>query len=133
MNDLYHYWGNDLSASATGDLLVADQSTTGEQRVLRRLLTNPELKDDAGQTQASGDCIFHPKYGAGLPRLVGSPVDVASAQAMISAQLAEDQAVSKTPAPVIELTTFQNGISAFIQYNDAATKKPVILDFDVTA
>ena len=105
---------------------------TGEQRVLRRLLTNPALVDDSGTTQASGECLFHPEYGAGLPRLVGTPVNVPATVSVINSQMAQEQAVASLPAPEVSLTTFQNGVNAFIQYNDAATQKPVILDFDVT-
>ena len=132
MNDLSHYWGGDLSASANGDLLTATSMVTGEQRVLRRLLTNPALVDDSGTTQASGECLFHPEYGAGLPRLVGTPVNVPATVSVINSQMAQEQAVASLPAPEVSLTTFQNGVNAFIQYNDAATQKPVILDFDVT-
>ena len=132
MIDLNHFWGGDLSASATGDLLAATDTITGEQRVLRRLMTNPALVDDTGTTQASADYIFHPSYGAGLGRLVGSPINIPATQAVIDAQMAQEQAVATLPAPVIGLTTFQNGLNAFIQYNDAASKKPVTLDFDVT-
>lgn len=132
MNDLMHFWGEDLSVSATGDLLVASQTVAGEQRVLRRLLTNPELVDDSGNTQASGDYIFHPTYGAGLPRVVGSPVNVVELQAAIASQLSQEQAVATAPKPAVSLTTFQNGMNVFIQYNDANSQLPVILDFDVT-
>lgn len=132
MNDLLHFWGNDLSVCATGDLSVASQTVTGEQRVLRRLLTNPEMVDDSGSTQASGDCTFHPTYGAGLPRVVGNPVDVAGTTAVIVSQLGQEQAVASSPAPVIALNSFRDGMNAFIQYNDANSKLPVILDFDVT-
>lgn len=132
MQDLSHFWSGDLSVAANGDLLVASNMVAGEQRVLRRLLTNPALVDDSGTTQASGDYVFHPGYGAGLPRLVGTPVNVPATTSLINAQLAQEQAVASLPAPEISLTTFQNGVNAFIQYNDVATQKPVILDFDVT-
>lgn len=132
MIDLNHFWGEDLSAAANGDLLVASDSVTGEQRVLRRLLTNPALVDDSGTTQASGDYVFHPDYGAGLPREVGSPTNVPATTAVIEAQLSLEEAVSSLPPPVINLTSFQNGVNAFIQYNDSASMKPVTLDFDVT-
>ena len=46
--DLNHYIGGDLSASNTGDLSSAPGLLRSQQRILRRLLTNP------------GDYIFHP-------------------------------------------------------------------------
>lgn len=132
MNDLYHFWGGDLAASANGDLLLADPTTTGEQRVLRRLLTNPQLIDASGNVQASADYTFEPSYGAGLPRQVGLPVDIPGTTATIAGQMAQEQAVSQSPAPVIAVTPIQSGVNAFIQYNDAASQTPVVLNFDVT-
>ncbi len=132
MQDLYHFWGGDLAVSANGDLLVTDPTTTGEQRVLRRLLTNPTLNDANGQPQASADYTFAPSYGAGLPRAVGMPVNIAASTALIASQMAQEAAVSQTPAPVIQITPIQSGVNAFIMYNDAASKLPVVLNFDVT-
>lgn len=132
MSELHHYWGEDLSASATGDLLVADQTTSGEQRVLRRLLTNPQLVAPDGEVQASADYTIHQEYGAGIPRLVGLPVDIAGTAALIASQMALEDAVSQSPAPQVELTTITDGLNAVIRYNDAATATPVVLNFDVT-
>ena len=132
MSDLYHYWSADWQISATGDLLVTDASTAGQQKVLRRLLTNPLLADVAGAPLASPDYTFHPPYGAGLPRKVGSPVNVPSVVALIRAQLAQEDAVAPRPLPTIQVSTIQNGLSIFIQYNDALTQAPITLSFDVT-
>src|SRR5581483_995049 len=55
LNDVFHYWGNDVSLSNTQDLLLVSGTVMGQQRVLRRLLTNP------------GDYLFDPNYGGGLP------------------------------------------------------------------
>jgi hypothetical protein len=133
MHDAWHFWGGDLAVSSSGDIYVADQMTTGEQRVLRRLLTNQQLKDSSNQPQASADYIFHPTYGAGLPRMVGMPVDIAATNAVIVAQMAKEQAVARLPLPVIQVTPFSNGngLNANIAYNDASSLTPVILDFDV--
>jgi hypothetical protein len=69
LSDLNHYIGNDLTASNTGDLQPVDTTVRGQQRVLRRLLTNP------------GDYIFHPNYGAGLPQWIGRTADLAEMRA----------------------------------------------------
>jgi hypothetical protein len=59
--DVYHYIGGDISASNTGDLQGVTDTVRGQQRVLRRLLTNP------------GDYIFEPtmalawRNGSGAP------------------------------------------------------------------
>ena len=50
-----------LRAGAAGDLAPAAGTLRGQQRVLRRLLTNP------------GDYIWQPGYGAGLGQFVGKP------------------------------------------------------------
>ena len=55
-SDFDQLWGDDLTLTATGQVALVDGTPKGEQRVLRRLLTNP------------GDYIWHPEYGAGLPR-----------------------------------------------------------------
>lgn len=54
MPDLSHQWGSDLLIGPTGDLATASGTELGQQRVLRRLLTN------------ASDYIWHLGYGAGL-------------------------------------------------------------------
>lgn len=119
MTDLYHYIGDDLGVSATGDLLPVDGITLGQQRVLRRLLTNP------------GDYSFHPDYGAGLPREVGNLADVRRIQALIRTHIFKESAVARTPEPVITVTPIANGVAVRIQYADADTRQLVTLNFDI--
>ena len=59
MADIQHTFGNDLTLSATGDIAIVDGTQRGQERVLRRLLTNP------------GDYIWLLNYGAILRRMVG--------------------------------------------------------------
>lgn len=120
MNDLNQYFGGDIAASATGDLQPVDGTTKGQQRVLRRLLTNP------------GDYIFHPDYGAGLPRMVGELVDVEKIRALIRGQMLLEESVAKTPEPQIEVQAIAGGVSCRIQYTDAVSKAPAVLSFDVS-
>lgn len=120
MFDLNHYFGADIAASATGDLLPAEGVTRSQQRVLRRLLTNP------------GDYIWHPDYGAGLPRYVGSVMDVSKMRALIRGQVLLEDSVAKTPEPVIDVQAISGGMTVTIQYNDAATNAPQRLSFNVT-
>lgn len=126
--DIYHYFGNDLVVSATGDLLVADDTTTGQQNVLRRLLTNP-ADSDAGEVS---DYLWHPEYGAGVRKIVGSTKDAAAIRAVIRGQILLEAAVSPTPEPVISVDTFLGGVSVTIQYNDARTGEAKVLAFDIT-
>ena len=53
-------WGGDLTINATGDLQLSTGTQLGQQRVLRRLLTN------------AADYIWQPDYGAGLGQFVGA-------------------------------------------------------------
>jgi hypothetical protein len=131
MVDVNHYYGGDLSASATGDLSLADLPTTGLQRVYRRLLTNPQLADVAGNIVASADYMSHIDYGAGLPRKVGSPQNVPVTEALIKGQMFLESAVTRNPLPKITLTPITNGLSSVIQYQDANTATPQFLEFDI--
>ena len=65
-SDLAHWFGQDLNVAASGDLLTVDGTAKGQQRVLRRLLTNP------------GDYIWEPTYGAGLASKIGQPFDASA-------------------------------------------------------
>lgn len=120
LNDLYHYWGNDLSAAANGDVLGVTGTVRGQQRVLRRLLSNP------------GDLVFHPEYGAGLPAKVGTTARPDEITALIRGQMLLEDCVAKLPAPIIVVTAITNGIAAQINYTDAQSGTPVTLSFNVS-
>lgn len=120
MNDLFHYFGGDLNASATGDLRPVSGPERTKQRILRRLLTNP------------GDYIWHPDYGAGLPRYVGSVIDVSQMQALVRGQVLLEESVARTPEPIVEVQTIPGGMTVTIQYVEADTNTPQLLSFNVT-
>jgi hypothetical protein len=112
MSDLVLSWGADLAVGSTGDLATVGESSLGQQRVLRRLLTNPD------------DYVWHPDYGAGLAAFIGSTVAVAQIQAIIQSQLGKEPAVAPSPAPVVAVTAGPSGgqfnsVSASVQYMDA--------------
>lgn len=119
MRDLNHYIGSDLTTSPTGDFATVDGTVKGQQRVLRRLLTNP------------GDYIWHPTYGGGLGKKVGSTLDVDEIDAVIRGQIAMEAAVAKSPPPIIEVRPIPNGVFVRIAYSDAVSKTPQILSFNV--
>ena len=121
MIDLWHYYGGDLAQSATGDLLGVDGTVKGQQRILRRLLTNP------------GDYLWHPDYGAGLPAKVGDVFDAAKIRALIRGQILLEAAVARSPEPVIDVQQIPSGLSVNIQYNDAPSGARQTLSFNVTA
>lgn len=127
MNDLYHYLGGDLSLSATGDLLPVDGTIAGQQRVLRRLLSN------AGNLakEIAADYIWHPDYGASLPREVGELADASRIKAEIRAHLFKEARVSRNPDPVITVTPIASGVAVRIQYTDAVTNEFVPVTFNL--
>ncbi|PKN07942.1 MAG: phage tail protein [Betaproteobacteria bacterium HGW-Betaproteobacteria-18] len=123
MKDLYHYWGNDLQRGNTGDLMPVSDTVRGQQRIIRRLLTNP------------GDYIFQPDYGAGLPAYIGQTMDMGKVLSLIRSQISLEDCVAQSPAPEItikQLPTELSGFTVTIAYNDAVTNTPQILSFNVT-
>jgi len=119
LNDVFQYWGNDLSAAAGGDLLPATAIDRSNQRILRRLLTNP------------GDYIWHPDYGAGLPSFVGSTASKDEIAAVIRGQMLMEASVSPSPAPVIKITQNGTSFTAQITYTEASTGQPAVLTVPV--
>ena len=120
MPDLWHQFGSDLMVGATGDLSAVSGSLAGQQRVLRRLLTNP------------GDYIWQPTYGAGLGKFVGSPVSAAQIQAVVRSQIFKEAAVARSPEPVVDVAANASGaVSITIRYADAASGTTQILSFSV--
>ena len=120
MNDLDHYIGGDIALSGTADLNVSTSLTASQQRVLRRLLTNP------------GDYPWHPDYGAGLAAEVGKLADERRIRGLILAHIFKESVVLQNPAPVITVTQIQGGVSVRIQYADAQTGQLASLAFDVS-
>lgn len=131
MYDLNHYVGSDLVLSDTGDLALVGSEPMGLQRVLRRLLTNPPVKDDAGNVISTGDYLWHQNYGGGVPSEVGDNVDAAEVKALIRGQMLLEASVAKIPEPVVTVTPIDLGVSVDVQYNDAATGARQFLSFDV--
>jgi phage baseplate assembly protein W len=120
MQDASLVWGADLSVSSTGDIALASATTLGQQRVLRRLLTNP------------GDYIWQLDYGAGLARFVGTPIDVLAVRAAIRSQIFKESAVSRTPEPLIDVQTAQDGsVIVQIRYVDSTLGTTQVLSFQV--
>lgn len=131
MPDLYHYWGEDLSASASGDLATADDSDTTAQQILRQLMTNPAFNDAAGNPIASADYADHPDWGAGLPRKIGSVVNIPTVRAIVRSVVYSYPAVARSPAPSIVVTPFQDGATVSISYLNLVTGETDTLSFDI--
>lgn len=123
MGDLSHQWGGDLAFSSSGDLLTASGSSLSQQRLLRRLLTNP------------GDYIWQPDYGAGLAQFVGSPASAARIRAAVRSQIFNEHSVASTPEPIIRVTPISGNAAGTVvvdvQYVDSITGDTQVLSFSV--
>jgi phage baseplate assembly protein W len=107
MFDINHTFGGDLAVSVSGDLAAVSGSALGQQRVLRRLLTN------------AGDYIWQLTYGAGLPAMIGMPVNPSAIAGLVSSEISLESAVAQTPTPVIDVQAQGTIVSLQITYTDA--------------
>ncbi len=117
MPDIAHLCGGDAEWSATGDILLSAGSQMSKERVLRRLLTNP------------GDYLWHPRYGAGLPREVGAVADEPRLAAVIRRQMRQERGVLQEVPPDVTVNVGADGtVTARIRYADSETGEPVALE-----
>ena len=121
MPDLSQLWGGDVQLGTTGDLATASGTALTQQRILRRLLTNP------------GDYIWQPSYGAGLPRFVGTPAVESTIEAVIRGQMALEPSVAQTPEAAIEVRAdFSGSVYVHIRYVDASSGGTQALSFSLS-
>lgn len=122
MPDLSHLYGSDIIVGPGGDLATAYATQLGQQRVLRRLLTNP------------GDYLWNAGYGAGLAQFVGQPANVARIRSVIRSQIFKESTVARSPEPAIDVTADAVGtVTVQIRYADSGTGTPQLLSFIVGA
>ncbi|MEJ0016744.1 MAG: hypothetical protein WDN25_09270 [Acetobacteraceae bacterium] len=123
MADASHRWGSDLVISSSGDIGAIGGASLGQQRVLRRLLTNP------------GDYIWQLDYGAGLARFIGQPINPLQIAAVIRSQIFKEDAVARQPEPIIDVQVSPGGaagtVYVYIRYVDAASSETQIVAFSV--
>jgi phage baseplate assembly protein W len=120
MADLFQQYGGDLAVAPGGDLASVSGTLFGQQRVLRRLLTNP------------GDYLWNPGYGAGLARFVGRPASAARIRSAIRAQIFQERAVARQPEPAIDVAADATGsVTVRIRYADSTTGATQVLGFTV--
>ena len=120
MQDLHHVFGSDLAFGPTGDLAVAEGTVAGQQRLLRRLLTNP------------GDYIWQPEFGAGLAQFIGQPAAAERIRAVVRAHIFKEAAVARSPEPIIAVSAAGPGtVLVQIRYVDAANGGTGVLSFPV--
>ncbi len=116
-----HWFSNDLQGSPSGDVMLVEGTVKGQQLVVRRLLTNIL------------NYFFEQNYGGGLAAYVGTPTGLQAVEGVDRQQLYLESSVAQTPAPTISITAITNGINVSIQYVDANTGAPSVLNFDVNA
>ncbi len=101
-------------------LLSVAGTALGQQRVLRRLLTNP------------GDYVWQPTYGAGLAQFIGSPASADQIRAVIRSQIFKESAVARSPEPLIDVQVETAGtVYVHVRYADAATGGTQTLSFSI--
>jgi hypothetical protein len=112
-------WGGDLETNATGDICVQTVDIELQQRLVRRLLTNP------------GAYIWHTKYGAGLGQFVGQPYSSGVVRETISDQIRLEPLIATNPAPDVIVTqsldsTF-DASSVSVRYQQVSSPTPTLL------
>ena len=92
MIDIYHWIGSDLQKSASGGIQETNGVELSRQRIARRLITNP------------GDYVFHPEYGAGIPRYIGKLASINEIKAVVLGQVLLESTVSKATQPIVNVS-----------------------------
>ena len=109
----------------SGDISLVSGPLLGQQRVLRRLLTNP------------GDYIWQIDYGAGLARFIGQPTNALQIRAVVRSQIFKEATVARQPEPVIDVEVAPGGVAGTVyvnvRYVDADTSEMQILSFSIVA
>ncbi len=82
--DLYLPYGGDFQLDPSGMLQTVTGTDESTQRVARRLMTNPAVRNSQGHVMQPADDSFHPDFGAGIGRDVGSTVTSISAQTRVN-------------------------------------------------
>ena len=120
MPDANLVWSGDLGVSPAGDLALVDGAVRGQERVLRRLLTNP------------GDYTWEPSYGGGLGRFVGAVASRRAIEGTIRSQMFSETAVSHDPEPTVSATLLSDGsVFVDITYVDSPSATTQTLTFSV--
>lgn len=118
MADIFHWWGEDLSWSPTGDLAKVFGLNKDNQRIFRRLCTNGR------KTGAQiGEYIFHIYYGGSAPWYVGQTTNELTLESLMRTQMYYEASVGHDPEPIITPTIFPTGeFSLLIDYYNTNIK-----------
>jgi hypothetical protein len=117
--DLYQWWAGDLTVTVSGDLMGVTGLTRSQQRIVRRLCTNP------------GSYIAQPTYGGGLGQFIGTTSDPDEIVAVVRAQMLLEDSVASVQSIIVNQSPngLQNAISLTINYTDSPSNAPTVLAF----
>ena len=121
MPDLAHWYGDDLTLDARGDLLLASGLDQSNQHIVRRLMT------------VAGGYLWQASYGASVPSRIGETLDLNGLTAIIRHQMFLEAAVARQPEPEISVTPIFNGVYVSITYTNGLSSEQEQLAFEVTA
>lgn len=111
MSDFYVNWNGDLAFGDSGDFRTATDDDYARQRIIRRLLSNPVVKDVTGAVIVPPDDLFEPDYGAGLTRDVDTPSTAgvrAERESRIRTALASEEVVDRSKPVDVQFGTDRN-------------------------
>lgn len=131
MPDIDHTWGSDVNAGPTGDLALVDGLQLSIERIVRRLMTRGQNLATVNSPAMVGEVIFHPNYGGSIPQRIGDTLNTSLITAVINFQMGKESSVAKSPAPVITITPFLNGVTVLIVYWLAVSGLQRQLSFNV--
>ena len=125
MYDIDHWYSGDVASSSTGDLNTSTSVVKTQQRIVRRVLTNPVTKE------APADYIWNPEYGCGAARYVGETQNkLEELRRLIASQIILEKNVANIPIPTVVLTSNNEVLYIRITYVDISTGELQTLSFD---
>jgi hypothetical protein len=136
-------YGGDFSYDSTGDLILAIDApgnpgnpVATNQRLVRLILSSPNLVGANGKPIGYADDIFHPNWGAGMRAYVSenfSPQTLQKLANNIRQQLAQDYAVAASPSPTVTLTMVTTTAATLqIVYYDTDGEKQTLPTINLT-
>ena len=126
LSDINHFWGQDLQLSPTGDLGLVSGTQRGQQRLLRRFLTNP------------GGYVFQSPYGGGVLAAIGNPENQGTLVSVLRSQALMEDSVAQRPPPTVSVNPAQTdtavgAIAVSVAYTDTPSNAPTVLAFTASS
>ncbi|GBQ63890.1 phage tail protein [Ameyamaea chiangmaiensis NBRC 103196] len=115
MTTLAHMCGADLSLDAAGGLGMSSAAQETREMILRRLCTG------------SGDYIWQIQYGAGLPAMIGEPVDLSKIKSLVQSQILMEEGVDLFSLTDVSISQDNvGGVYCTISYSTASSAAQTI-------